>query len=180
MNHTTDATHFFLPEALVAEALATLAEQSHDQIDRLSLQPEQGDPTVKDEIKYHLRDYRAYIKAAYHWGRGVRPVLSPSGSWLIPSASSGGVIHEVSRPNGYWQCGPSCLAQQFHWHTALALGIEKAMELAEQADDGDPGPGEPPEEEAIDDPFLPQYDDLAAQQLGARIARAEMARWVAA
>ena len=175
----TDATYFFLPAELVAQALASLAEQSHDAIDRLSRAPEQGDPSVKDEIKFHLRDYRAYIKAAYHWGRGVRPVLSPTGSWLIPSASSGGVIHEVSRPNGFWQCGPSCLAQQFHWHTALALGIEKALELANDNDDGDPGPGEPPEEQEIDDPYLPTHDDLAARTLGARIARAQMARWAA-
>lgn len=173
-----NATYFFLPAELVAQALASLAEAEHDAIDRLSLQPEQGDPDVKDEIKFHLRDYRAYIKAAYHWGRGVRPILSASGGWLIPSASSGGVIHEVSRPNGYWHCGPSCPAQQFHWHQALALGIERAMELAEQQDDGDPGPDEPPTDDATDDdPFLPEADDLAGRELGRRIARAAAARW---
>ena len=179
MNQNMQADHFFLPAELVAQALASLAEQCHDEIDRLDRQPHQGAPDIKSEKVFFLRQYRAFIKAAYHWGRGVRPVLSASGSWLVPSGSRAGQIYEVTKHGGVWQCGPDCAGRDFfHWHTALIAGLDRAMELAEQQDDGDPGPGEPPTDDATDDPYLPDADDLAAaQQLGRRIARAAAARW---
>src|SRR5690349_5342031 len=124
-NDTTP--EFFLPADLVARALASLIEQTHDAIDRLSAQPEQGEPSVKEELRYQLRDYNAYIKAAHQWALGVRPVALPNGSWLVPSRTTGGVVYEVSKPEGFWRCGPNCKCEQFHWHTALMLGIERAM-----------------------------------------------------
>lgn len=132
-----DPADFFLPPALVARALASLAEHEHDAIDRLTDQPDQGEPSVKEELTFRLRDYEAFLKASYQWGTGVRPVLTPHGSWLVPSRTQGGVIHEISREGGYWRCGPTCKAKQFHWHSALILGIERAMELADEEDDGD-------------------------------------------
>lgn len=139
---------FFLPPDLVARALANLAEREHDAINVLSEQPEQGEPSVKEELAFRLRDYNAYIKASFEWGKGIRPILSPRGAWLVPSRTTGGVVYEVSRANGYWQCGPNCKCPQFHWHTALALGIERAMEMADEEDDGlDLEPAEPSAED---------------------------------
>lgn len=126
-----------IADALVSAALAELAQHHHTQIDLLTGQAGQGDPDVKDEIAYHLRDYRAFLKAADAWARGVRPVLTERGVYLVPSRSQGGTVHAVSRDGGFWRCGPTCAATAFHWHTALLLGIERAEELAELQDDGD-------------------------------------------
>jgi|GEM_PF-2264473 hypothetical protein len=161
MQQNTQAD-FFLPSDLVARALASLAEQEHDAINVLLDQSEQGEPTVKDELAFHLRDYKAFLRAGHQWGRGIRPVYTPAGSWLVPSRTLGGVVHEVSRPKGFWQCGPTCEAKQFHWHTALILGIERAMELADQEDAGDFEPSADIDAE----PFLPN----TPAELGRRLA----------
>jgi len=161
---------FFLPPTLVAAALDELMQQCHDQIDRLARQPKQGDPDVKAETAFWLAQYRAFTKAAYHWARGVRPAVSDSGAYLIPSASQpGAVVHEATRHGGVWVCGPTCEASLrgiFHWHTALLSGIERAYELADLHDDG------PECDEGIevdDEPFLPPTaDEVAAWR--ARIA----------
>jgi len=132
---------FFLPPTLVAAALEELTRDCHDQIDRLAAQRGQGDPTVKDETKFWLAQYRAFTKASYFWARGVRPAVSDSGAYLIPSASQpGAVVHEATRHGGVWVCGPTCEAGKrgvFHWHSALLNAIERAMELADLHDDGD-------------------------------------------
>jgi hypothetical protein len=172
MSNTTQAD-FFLPPALVAAALDELLQQCHDQIDRLGRQQQQGDPTVKEETRFWLSQYRALTKASYYWQQGVRPAVSERGAWLIPSASRpGAVVHEVTRHGGIWVCGPTCEAKSFHWHTALLAGIERARELADLHDDGDV------EEDAYDayepeaggdaDPFLPD----AGATLGRRLAEA--------
>ena len=136
----TDNTQadFFLPADLVARALASLVEQCHDEIDRLLRQERQGAPDIKSERVFYLRQYRAFIKAAYHWGRGVRPVPTPTGGWLVPSGTRAGVVYEVARHGSVWVCGPSCEGRDgFHWHVALAVGIERAIEMADEEDDGD-------------------------------------------
>lgn len=137
----TDTTQdFFLPPTLVASALEELTRECHTQIDRLAAQPKQGDPDVKAETKFWLSQYRAFTKAAYYWQQGIRPTVSTSGAWLIPSASRpGSVVHECAKHGGIWVCGPSCEAGKrgvFHWHSALIGGIERAFELADLHDDG--------------------------------------------
>src|SRR5262245_58808000 len=149
---------FFLPPALVARALASLAEQCHDEIRRLDKQPHQGSPDIKSEKTFYLKQYRAFIRAAYHWGRGVRPDATPTGGWLVPSGTRAGLIHEVCKHGGVWVCGPSCEARDgFHWHTALAFAIETAIDLADAEDDGDDEPVDyltyEPDSDVNDEPF---------------------------
>lgn len=173
---TDNATDFFLPADLVARALASLAEQCHDEINNLDRQPHQGAPDIKSERTFYLRQYRAFIKAAYHWGRGIRPVPTPTGGWLVPSGTRAGVIHEVARHGGVWVCGPSCEGREaFHWHVALVAGIDKSIEMADQEDDGRAEPRDDyevyePEAEIEDNPRLPDLTDH-----GARLARARAA-----
>src|SRR5690242_503295 len=120
MNDTPD---FFLPADLVARALASLIEQCDDDLRRLTIQAHQGSPDIKSEIAFYKRQYNAFVKAAYHWGRGVRPVATPRG-WIVPSGSRAGMVHEIVTHGGVWVCGPSCEARDaFHWHTALVAGI---------------------------------------------------------
>ena len=171
----TNATpEFFLPADLVAAALEELMQRCKDQIDRLARQPKQGDPDVREESKFWLSQYKAFTKASFYWAKGVRPTVSPSGSYLIPSASRpGAVVHEVQRHGGVWVCGPTCEAKSFHWHSALLAGIDRAFELADLHDDGDIEPYDAyaelePQIEIDPEPILPD----APRILGARLAAA--------
>lgn len=169
------STDFFLPADLVARAIEELMQQCHDHIDRLSRQSKQGDPDVKTETKFWLSQYRAFTKALHYWQQGIRPTVSSSGSWLLPSASRpGAVIHECSKHGGVWACGPTCKAGArgiFHWHSALVQGIEQAMELADSTDDGEAEPYDAyeayePEQDIDPEPFPMD----APAQLGRRLA----------
>lgn len=135
------AQPFYLPADLVARAIQQLADECHAQVDALAAQPDQGDPDVKTEARHWLAQYRAFTKAAYYWGAGVRPVATVDG-WLVPSASrAGAVVHAVTRRGGVWSCGPTCEAKSFHWHTALVVALERAHDMADAEDDGlDLGP----------------------------------------
>lgn len=129
------------PAHLIASALEELAQRCADALAGLKTQSDQGDPTVKEERQFWTRQQRAFDKALHYWLSGVRPTRTPSGDWLIPSGSQAGrVIHRITRHGGVWVCGDSCEAGRrgvFHWHSALIVGIERAEELAEGADDGD-------------------------------------------
>lgn len=171
------ATDFFLPPALIAAALEELMGECHTQIDRLARQSKQGDPDVKAESRFWLAQYRAFTKALHYWQQGVRPTVSTSGAWLIPSASRpSAVVHEMTKHGGVWACGPTCEAGGrgiFHWHSALIQGIEKAMELADLHDDGDAEPYDAyeayePEADIDPEPFPTD----APAQLGRRLAEA--------
>lgn len=129
------------PAHLIASALEELAQRCADHLAGLAQQTEQGDPTVRDERAFWLKQQRAFDKALHYWLSGVRPTRAPSGDWLIPSGSQGGaVVHRVSRHGGVWVCGETCKATAFHWHGAFLAGIERAEELAEAEDEPPPPP----------------------------------------
>lgn len=152
----------------VARQLEALADRCRDEIAALKQQPEQGEPTVKEEIRFYTSQLRAFDRALGYWLRGVRPVHTPGGAWLIPSGSHGGE------------------AQSFHWHTALMTAMEAATEPLDQD-----GAFFAPMAETDDDPFLPDAtcyppDPEAPapaprrSTLGARVAAAQARQGVPA
>lgn len=173
----------------VARQLETLAARCRDEIAALRQQPEQGEPTVKDEIRFYTSQLRAFERALGYWLRGVRPVHTPGGAWLIPSGSHGGAVqHHCEKQGHLWICGPTCEAQAFHWHTALMTAMEAATAPLDQ--DGD-GVFFAPMAETDDDPFLPDatcYPPdpeapapiLRRSTLGARVAAAQARQGVPA
>jgi hypothetical protein len=141
---------------LIAAKLEELAQHCADQITALKHQPEQGDPTVKDEIKFYTAQYAAYMRALGYWSDGLRPQLLPSGAYLIPSGSQRTAApHRIEKHGHIWLCGPTCKATAFHWHTALMTAIESVDEAAAQLEDED-------------EPF----PAATAATFGARLARA--------
>jgi len=118
----------------------------------------QGDPDYKSEVRYYTAHYNAYNKALFHWDKGLRPTQAANGDWLIPSGSTGGLVHRVSREGNVWLCGPSCKATAFHWHQALIEALERAEELMDLHDDLDAEP-------------LPTPADLGARLAAARAAK---------
>lgn len=166
-------------ENLIAAELEALADTCRTEIAGLKRQPEQGEPTVRDEIRFYERQLRAFEKALGYWLRGVRPVQTPSGAWLIPSGSQAGAVHHCEKVDHLWICGPTCKATTFHWHQALMTAIEQVHERT--ADQGSADAYEPASE--IDpEPFLPtHYVEQAARVVvvvrpfGQRLAEARAA-----
>lgn len=167
------------PEHLIASALEELAQRCADHLAGLATQSDQGDPTVRDERAFWLKQQRAFDKALHYWLKSVRPTRTPSGDWLIPSGSQGGaVVHRASRIGGVWACGESCEAGRrgiFHWHPALIAGIERAEELAEASDEGgedrEPPQSDPRatfERRLVETAQIVQT--MRAEQLGRRLA----------
>ena len=132
----------------------------------------QGDSDYKTELKYYKAHYNAYNKALFNWDKGLRPTKAANGDWLIPSGSTGGLIHRVTREGLVWVCGPSCDATAFHWHGALIEGMERAEELMDMHDDLAAFEAAA---ELDEEPYLPRVgDDLAARIAAARKATAEI------
>ena len=164
----------------IAAALEEIADTCRIEIARTKRQPEQGEPTVRDGIQFYERQLRAFEKALGYWLRGVRPVQTPSGAWLIPSGSQAGAVqHHCEKVDHLWLCGPTCKATTFHWHQALMTAIESVGDRLDAEDDA-------PElfsaEAEIDpEPFLPaHYVEPAARvvvvrPMGQRLAEARAA-----
>ena len=140
----TDNTQadFFLPADLVARALASLAEQCDSQAAGLEAQPQYYLTRDERAMPQQLRCEAAKLRTALeYWQSGCRPILMADGSYLIASRSgSGALFHTIRKVDGRWVCGDTCPqhAKRAHVHQALMLGIERAMEMADEEDDGTP------------------------------------------
>ena len=169
----------------IAAALEEIADTCRIEIARTKRQPEQGEPTVRDEIQFYERQLRAFEKALGYWLRGVRPVQTPSGAWLIPSGSQAGAVqHHCEKVDHLWLCGPTCKATTFHWHQALMTAIESVGDRLDAEDDGDAVHSAELYSPALDvdpEPFLPtHYVEPAARvvvvrPIGQRLAEARAA-----
>jgi len=167
-------------ENLIAAELEALADRCRDELAALQGQPEQGEPTVRDEIRFYERQLRAFEKALGYWLQGVRPMQTPSDAWLIPSGSRPGAQpHRCEKQGHLWICGPTCEARGFHWHPALMTAIEQVAErLAAQAE----ADLFAPEPEIDPEPFLPAIVVeqaarvvVVARPFGQRLAEARAA-----
>lgn len=152
---------FTVLEPRVAAELETLADTCRIELRALSRHPEQGYPSARDDIRFYTQQLKAFEKALANWLRGVRPVQTPSGAWLIPSASKPGEIHHCEKVDHLWICGPTCKASTFHWHGALMTAIESlAGQMTAIYHENDAYPdveGYTPAPEVDDEPFLPTH-----------------------
>ena len=144
----------------VAVELETIADTCRIEIARIKRHPEQGDPSARDDIAFHTRQLKAFEKALMYWLRGVRPVQTPGGAWLIPSASDPSIIHHCEKVDHLWMCGPTCKATTFHWHGALMTAIESLADRLNAEDDGDATHSADlynADPDVDDEPFLPTH-----------------------
>ena len=163
----------------IAAALESLADTCRIEIARTKRHPEQGDPSAREDIAYHTRQLRAFEKALGYWLRGVRPVQTPSGAWLIPSGSQAGAVHHCEKVDHLWICGPTCKATAFHWHQALMTAIEQVSGRAvDQGGESELFNAAP---EIDDEPFLPTHyvaesaRVMVVRPFGQRLAEARAA-----
>lgn len=168
------STHpFFLPDALIEQAIENFVEESERQLATLKAIPwRQRNEAERAGIIELPRDIKAYTRVGDYWAARVYPRCI-DGEWQIASLSEPGTLHRIWRSGVRWAC--DCKTAHhgyFHVHQAMMAVIERGLELAEQCDVA-PAPDAPhPDDfEAAPDideePFLP-----TPAQLGRRLAEA--------
>ncbi len=186
---TDNPQHFFLPPALVQQALEDFLAEVHRGLDVLEAIPvRQRSDDDRLALKLARRDAAAYARALDYWEEELYPSCL-DGIWSIDSLSERGQVkhhiwHEYDTTAGrwHWRCDCKQANGGFHVHQAIMIGIERALDLADAYDVPAPASlddlanealaqAEPPAETEHDDPFLPD----APRELGRRLALARSA-----
>lgn len=171
---STNVSTFFLPDALIEQAIENFVEESQRALDlHLAIPPSQRTPADRDAIAELRRDIKAYTRVGDYWAARVYPRCI-DGEWQIASLSEPGTLHRIWRSGVRWACDCKCAERgYFHVHQAMMAVIERGLELAEQYDVA-PAPDAPhPDDfEAAPDideePFLPTPAELGRRLAGAR------------
>ena len=118
--------HDYTPtEQATAAALERLADEHQRSAERAE---------AREEQTFFRRWSGAFRKALYVFAQGVRPEPTPSGAWLVPSATRAGQVHQVGR-DGRCTCEAGQKGQAC-WHAALAAGLEIGLDDLDRFDDG--------------------------------------------
>jgi hypothetical protein len=125
---------FFLPPALVEQALEDFLDETHRALDIYEAIPiRQRTADDRQALKELRRDAHAYNRALDYCQEGIWPSCI-DGVWEIDSLSERGQVkHHIWREGGKWACDCKCAGHgYFHVHQAIMTGIERGLELAEQ------------------------------------------------
>lgn len=117
-------------DAMVAAVLERMAEEN-----TRSAELAESKPDLKDDAAFFRRAVTAYTNALIGWQKGVRPVRTASGNYLLPSRRPGESPH-LLRLDGDWIC--NCRARScMHWPIAMMVALEIAQDDQDRFDDDD-------------------------------------------
>lgn len=119
------------PERFVVAALDEAIDRADDALRVLVANQQHGDQTQKADAAWTRSQLNAAKRARYYWENRLRPVCLADDCYLVPSSRPGAAPYRVTRAGGVWTCDATCQASAYHWHTAMAVALERAWELAE-------------------------------------------------
>lgn len=124
---------FFIPEALIEQAIEQFVEEAQRALDLyLAIPVRQRTPDERSAITQLKRDIKAYERVGDYWAAGLYP-RAIDALWEVGSLSEPGTQHHIWREGNRWACDCKCADRgYFHVHQAMMAVIERGMELAEQ------------------------------------------------